>query len=114
MELLFPRVKYVCKAAPVTIRAAPVTIRAAPVTGTNRTGHVETETAPPWEDEDTEAGEDGEVEGHNGRRDRQAAGGQAGGRAEATTGGEGLATTTSCMEHYPRKKKTRTKTSIVR
>ena len=89
MELLFPRVKYVYKAAPVTIRAAPVTIRAAPVTGTNRTGHVETETAPPWEDEDTEAGEVGEVVGHIGGRDRQATGGQAGGRAEATTGGEG-------------------------
>ena len=47
-------------------------------------------TAPTEEDEDTVASEDGEVEEHNGGRGRQEAGGRAGGRAEATTGGEGL------------------------
>ena len=58
-------------------------------TDTNRSVHVETGSALPWEDADTGGTVDGETEVLSGGRDRQVAGGQAGGRVEATTGGEG-------------------------
>ena len=58
-------------------------------TDTNRSVHVETGSALPWEDADTGGTVDGETEVLSGGRERQVAGGQAGGRVEATTGGEG-------------------------
>ena len=54
-------------------------------TDTNRSVHVETGSALPWEDADTGGTVDGETEVLSGGRERQVAGG----RVEATTGGEG-------------------------